>query len=253
MNDTMNAEYCKLTLDNIDDEHLCCALGDPKHKNGVEIKKAWLRERIKEGHVFRKLNQRGKVFIEYAPLENAWVPIEGNNFMYIYCLWASGSFKGKGYATSLLNDCIEDAKKQGKSGVCILSSKKKKPYMSDKKFMTTFGFEVVDSIDPDYELLALSFDNTVPHFVDETRQLKLDSQILTIYYGPQCPLIPNCIEQIKVYCDEHQIEVSLRIVDTLEKAKHVPCIFNNWAVFYKGEYQGVSLLNRNMVMKLLNK
>ena len=31
-------------------------------------------------------------------------------------------------------------------------------------------------------------------------------------------------------------------VDTLEKAKAVPCVFNNWAVFYKGSFQTVNLL-----------
>lgn len=38
----------------------------------VEAKREWLRERLKEGHVFRKLNVKGTAFIEYAPLERAW-------------------------------------------------------------------------------------------------------------------------------------------------------------------------------------
>ena len=46
--------------------------------------------------MFRKLNARGKIFIEYEPLETAWVPIIGKNYEYIYCLWVAGSFKGKG-------------------------------------------------------------------------------------------------------------------------------------------------------------
>ena len=83
--DKMN-EFINITLDNIDSEHICCAIGDPKHQNGVDNKKAWIKERIKEGHVFRKLNAKGKVFIEYAPLEYAWTPINGNKFLYIYCL-----------------------------------------------------------------------------------------------------------------------------------------------------------------------
>ena len=39
---------------------------------GVEAKRQWLASRIREGHVFRKLNAKGVVFIEYAPLETAW-------------------------------------------------------------------------------------------------------------------------------------------------------------------------------------
>lgn len=33
-------EYINLTYDNIDDEHLCCAIGDPKHQTGVCLKKS---------------------------------------------------------------------------------------------------------------------------------------------------------------------------------------------------------------------
>ena len=30
-------EYINLTLDNIDNEHICCAIGDPKHQCGVDL------------------------------------------------------------------------------------------------------------------------------------------------------------------------------------------------------------------------
>ena len=80
---------------------------------GVFNKKEWLKKRITEGHVFRKLNVQGKVFVEYAPLEKAWVPIEGTGFLYIYCLWVSGKFKGQSYGKQLLEYVINDAKKKG--------------------------------------------------------------------------------------------------------------------------------------------
>ena len=68
-------EHINLTLDNLDTEHICCAISDKKHQIGVSIKKQWLKKRIEEDHVFRKLDKNGKVFIEYAPIETAWVPI----------------------------------------------------------------------------------------------------------------------------------------------------------------------------------
>jgi len=247
----MSEEFKNITIDNIENEHLCCAIADKKHQCGVGVKKQWLKERIPEGHVFRKLDAKGKVFIEYAPLESAWIPVQGDNFLYIYCLWVSGSFKGKGYASALLEYCINDAKAQGKSGVCVLSSKKKKPYLTDKKFMLKYGFEVVDSINDDYELLALSFDGNKPSFTESVRQMSVSSKDLTIYYGMQCPFIPNCLEQIKNYCSENGIPVRLIAVDTLEKAKNVPCIFNNWAVFYNGKFETVSLMNEGSLKKSL--
>mgnify|MGYP007122756728 FL=1 len=83
-------EYINLTLDNIDNEHICCAIGDPKHQCGVDKKKEWIKSKLKDGHIFRKLNARGKIFIEYEPIETAWVSISGKNYEYIYCLWVAG-------------------------------------------------------------------------------------------------------------------------------------------------------------------
>lgn len=245
----MAEEFKNILLENIDNEHLCCAIADKKHQQGVNIKKQWLKEQIPQGHVFRKLDERGKVFIEYAPLEIAWVPVVGNNYIYIYCLWVSGAFKGKGYAKQLLSYCIDDAKKQGKSGVCILTSKKKKPFLSEKKFMQKFGFTVVDDVG-EYELLALSFDENKPTFAKSVKNQSIESKDLTIYYGMQCPCIPNCIEQIKIYCENNNIPVNLIAVDHLEKAKNLPCIFNNWAVFLNGEFQMVHLLNEGFLKKM---
>lgn len=74
----MGDSYINLTLNNLENEHICCAIADKKHQSGVERKKAWLKDRISEGHIFRKLEEKGKVFIEYAPLEKAWVPVSGD-------------------------------------------------------------------------------------------------------------------------------------------------------------------------------
>lgn len=246
----MEGVFKNITIDNIEQEHICCAIGDKKHQAGVDVKKEWLKERIKEGHIFRKLDERGKVFIEYAPLEKAWVPVSGENYLYIYCLWVAGSFKGKGYGKELLNYCIDQAKREGKAGVCVLSSKKKKPFLSEKKFMLKYGFEVVDSVE-EYELLALSFNRKKPQFSTSVRGSSIESDELTIYYGIQCPYIPNCIEQVTSYCKDNNIPFNLIAVDSIEKAKNVPCVFNNWAVFYKGKLETLHLLNEGYLKKLL--
>ncbi len=64
--------FINITRENREEEHVCCAIADKNHQCGVDTKKEWLKDRIPEGHIFRKLNERGKVFIEYAPLETAW-------------------------------------------------------------------------------------------------------------------------------------------------------------------------------------
>ena len=38
------------------------------------------------------------------------------------------------------------------------------------------------------------------------------------------------------------VPVSFIQVETLQKSKELPCVFNNWAVFYKGKFETVNLL-----------
>lgn len=242
-------EYTNLTLENIDSEHICCAISDKKHQIGVSLKKEWLKARVKEGHIFRKLNCQGKVFIEFAPLEYSWVPVSGDNYLYIYCLWVAGSFKDKGYGKELIEYAINEAKDKGKNGICTISSKKKKPYLSDKKFFDKYGFKVVDTIG-DYELLSLSFNNENPKFNDNARKMEIDDKTLTIYYSPQCPYTNNCIKEIEEYSKENNIKINIIKVDSLERAKQVPCIFNNWATFKDGKHVSNLLLNKDMISKL---
>ena len=244
-------EYINLTEENINKEHICCAIGDPKHQEGVDKKKEWIKSKLKDGHVFRKLNARGKTFIEYEPLETAWVPITGKNYEYIYCLWVAGSFKGKGIGKELLEYAIKDAKEKNMNGVCTLTSKKKKPFIGDKKFFLHFGFEVVDEVG-DYELLALKFNNEeVPKFNDNARKMKIDDKDFTIYYSSECPYVEYEVKELTEYAKENNIKINFIKVDTLEKAKEVPCIFNNWANFYKGEFISNTILNANSFAKLI--
>ena len=244
-------EYINLDEKNIENEHICCAIGDPKHQNGVDKKKEWIKSKLKDGHVFRKLNARGKTFIEYEPVETAWVPITGKNYMYIYCLWVAGSFKGKGVGKELLEYAINDAKEKRMSGICTLVSLKKKPFIGDKKFFEHYGFKTVDTIN-DYELLALQFDSSeAPKFTDSARKMKIDSDDFTIYYSNECPYVEYEVKELSNYAKKNNIKLNIIKIDTLEKAKNAPCVFNNWANFYKGNFISNTILNANALKKLL--
>lgn len=237
-----NRGYINLTKKNLDEQHLCCIIRSKKPHPGIEEKRKWLRERLDEGHVFRKLNEKAVVFIEYAPLETAWVPVIGDNYLYIYCLWVSGEYKGKGYGRTLMEYCISDAKNKGKSGVCMLGAQKQKAWLTDQSFAKGFGFKAVDSTDNGYELLALSFDKTVPHFTESAKSMRIESKELTIYYDAQCPFVCQSIDTVKQYCTENGVPVSFIQIDSLQAAKELPCVFNNWAVFYNGKFETVNLL-----------
>ncbi len=169
-------------------EHLCCIIRSKKPHPGVEAKRSWLSERLKEGHVFRKLDTKGAVFIEYAPLETAWVPVEGENYLYIYCLWVAGEFKGRGYGRQLMEYCLANAKAREKAGVCMLGAKTQKAWLSGQAFAEKYGFETVDTTPDGYRLLVLSFDGTKPWFTENAKRLEIAGQKLTIYYSPSVPI-----------------------------------------------------------------
>ncbi len=181
----MNTDFVNLTKENLSDEHLCCIIRSKKPHAGIDAKRQWLSDRLNEGHVFRKLNAKATVFIEYAPLETAWVPVIGDNI--IICI-AYGFRKSKRKRVWKGFDGILPDRRQrkGKSGVCMLSSKKQKNWLSDQSFAKKFGFEVVDATDNGYELLALSFDGSMPKFAQNAKKMKIESEDLTIYYDMQC-------------------------------------------------------------------
>ncbi len=246
-------EYINLTLENIEEEHICCAIGDPKHQIGVTEKKAWIKSKLKDGHVFRKLDARGKVFIEYEPIETAWVPLSGKNYQYIYCLWVAGSFKGKGIAKELLTYAINDAKEKGMNGICTITTKKKKPFLGEKNFFLHYHFEVVDEIG-DYQLLALPFNNQeTPKFNSCAKEMKIEEKEFTIYYTPECPYVEYEVKELSDYAKNHNIPLNIIKVDSLEKAKNAPCILNSWANFYQGKFLSNTILNANSFEKLVEK
>ena len=82
-----------VNIENIDKEHICCAISNKKDDIQISSKKLWLKDRFEDGLVFKKCDVRGKVFIEYIPAENAWTPIDAKEYMFINCFWVSGKFK----------------------------------------------------------------------------------------------------------------------------------------------------------------
>ena len=147
--------------------------------------------------------------------------------------------------------CLADAKAQGKSGVCMLGAKKQKAWLSDQAFAKKYGFQVVDETASGYELLALSFDGTVPQFAPNTKKEGIPEKTLTVYYDRQCPYIVQTLEKLKSHCETADIPADFIEVDTLEKAKNLPCVFNNWAVFYNGKFVTVNLLDPTSLGRLL--
>ena len=61
------------------------------------------------------------------------------------------------------------------------------------------------------------------------------------------------IEKLQEYCEANAIPASFIHVDTLAQAKALPCVFNNWAVFYDGKFVTVNQLDGASIEKIVKK
>ena len=140
--------------------------------------------------------------------------LEGDNYLYIHCLWVSGSFKGHGYADDLLDECINDAKKKGRSGLCVLSSEKKRPFLSDPGYLKYRGFEVTDKSDPGILLMTLKWDNKAknPQFKESARHPKIKEKGFVLYYTGQCPFNGKYVPILEKTAEENGIGSGLVVL-----------------------------------------
>ena len=244
-------EYVRVTKENLEKEHICCAISDDKDIQ-VASKKAWLADRFDEGLVFLKSTERGKCFIEYIPAENAWNPIEAEGYMYIDCLWVSGSFKGHGYSNDLLGACMKDSKEKGKKGLCILCAAKKKPFLADPEFLKYKGFSVCDEADNGIQLwyLPLSPDAEPPRFKDCARHPRVNGEGYVLFYTSQCPFNAKYVPIVEQTAREHAIPFRAIHIGSREQAQNSPSPVTTYALFYNGEYLTNEQMNAAKFLKL---
>ncbi|NLU31043.1 MAG: hypothetical protein GXX04_00270 [Clostridiaceae bacterium] len=99
--------------------------------------------------------------------------------------------------------------------------------------------------------MALSLDGKKPSFAVSARRQETGSKDLTIYYSRQCPFILNCIREAEQYCRDNGIPLTIMEVDSPEKARTVPGVFNNYAAFYKVRFLTLQPLNEGGLKKVL--
>ena len=246
-------EYIRVTKENLEEEHICCAISNNKDVQ-VSSKKAWLAERLDEGLVFLKSVERGKCFIEYIPAESAWIPVEAEGYMYIDCLWVSGSFKGHGYSTELLDACIEDSKEKGKKGLCILAAAKKKPFLADPKFLKYKGFTVCDEADNGIQLWFLPFgeEAEMPKFKECAKHPHIEERGYVLYYTSQCPFNAKYVPMLEQTARENDIPFHAVHIANREEAQNAPTPITNYALFHDGEYITNEQMNDKKFLKLAN-
>ena len=241
-----------VTKENLEQEHICCAISNNKDIQ-VSSKKSWLAERFDDGLVFKKGDVRGKCFIEYIPAEKAWCPIEAEGYMFINCFWVSGQFKGQGNSNLLLDECIKDSREKDKKGLCVLSAKKKMPFLSDPKYLKYKGFTVADTAEPYYELMYMPFEANAPKpgFKTFAKTPHIKEQGFVLYYAHQCPFTAKYVPMIEDIAKLKSVPFLAIRLETTAAAQNAPAPFTSYSLFYNGEFITNEILSGKKFEKLL--
>ena len=216
----------QLDKSNIANEHICCAFSDKKCKESYDLKKDWLKKEFDNGYVFRRINARAKVFIEYGPAENGWAPVDAPNYLLINCFWVSGQYKGQGYAKELLKLALEDAKNQGKDGLVTVVGTSKFHFMSDTKWLLKQGFETCEKLSSGFSLLVKKINPYAnnPSFMDSVNSGECaDKNGIVVYYSNRCPFSEYHVNtSLKETAEKRNLPLKVIKLDTMEKAQTSP-------------------------------
>jgi len=218
-----------------------CGYKSLKHE-GLRRKIDWLKNHQSEGVKIKTLysDEDGtQGMIEYIPGEYNWRPVEATGYMFIHCVFVGfkREYKGKGYGSLLLKECLNDAEKGDMYGVAVVASKD--PFMAGEELFIKNGFVIVDTAPPGYQLLVKKFDQNAPtpkFKGDWARKLGQYSNGLTIFQSDQCPYVAKCVPEISETA-ENVYGIKPKIIDlkSCQDAQNSPCPFGVFGIVYNGK------------------
>ncbi len=232
--------FIDLNTKNIEDEHICCAITDKKCAAQYQGKKSWLKKQFEHGYVFRRINARAKVFIEYGPSENSWNPVEAPNYNIINCFWVSGKYKKQGYGKTLLEEAMQKSVESGKNGLATITGSKKFHFMSDQKWLLKQGFETCDTLPEGFCLLVkkINKDAPDPKFSDAVKRPRIpDNGGIVVYYSDRCPFAECHVKGSLVdTAKKRNIPLKTIKINSNEEAKSSPAPATIFSLFYKKKF-----------------
>lgn len=251
------ASFVSLNTENIDQEHICCAFSDKKCTVGYQLKKEWLKNEIPNGYIFRKLDARAKVFIEYGQAELGWAPVNAPGYLLINCFWVSGQFKGKGYAKELLNQAWNEVLSTNKNGLVTIVGSKKFHFMSDTQWLLKQGFISCDSTPDGFLLLVKNVYTETENPAFKASVKHVDKNLpkgLVVYYSNRCPFAEYYVNHVLTETVT-LFNLPLQIIkfETCDQAQKSPTPATIFSLFYNGTFltTDVSVCLKDKFLKIV--
>jgi GNAT superfamily N-acetyltransferase len=230
----------QLNAENIADEHICCAISDKKCASSYQAKKDWLTKEFNNGYVFKRIDERAKVFLEYGPAEMAWIPITAPTYLNLNCFWVSGKYKKNGYGKALIKSALDDAKAQGRDGLATVVGTKKFHFMSDTKWLLKQGFEEVDKTTSGFSLLVKKVNKKAPNptFNASVKSGECDEKNgLVVYYSNRCPFAEFHAKNSMIEtAEKRKLPLTIIKLETMEEAQNAPSPATIFSLFYNGKF-----------------
>ena len=240
-------------------EYGICGYKNIKREGYLE-KIEWLKERFPEGMKIKTLysdKDGTQGMIEYIPGKYCWRPVEADGYMFIHCIFSGfkNIYKGKGYGSLLLDECLSDAGEKNLHGVAVVT--RKGPFMAGKELFLKNGFEVVDKAPPDFELLIKKFsdDASTPKFKgDWEEKLTKYGKGLTIIRANQCPYSVKNVKAINETAEkEYGIEPNIIDLKNCHEAQNSPCAFGTFCIIYNGKIVAYHPISNTRFVNIINK
>jgi predicted GNAT family acetyltransferase len=247
-----------LTPENIANYGDCGYKDVNKHKE-LRNKIAWFEEYYPKGLRIKAVISDGSYqgMLEYIPGEFAHRPVNALNYMFIHCIFTGfkNEFKGKGYASRLIAECISEAKAAGKSGVAVVT--RKGSFMAGDEIFLKNGFTVTDSAKPDFNMLALKFNEKAENPTFKTGVLNNFSKYkngLTIIRSPQCPYTEKNVNAI-IQTAEAEFGLKTNLIDLKDdvSAQHTPCAFGTFCIIFNGKVISFHPISNTRFENIMNK
>lgn len=246
------------TIDNIS-KYGVCGYKNIK-KEGFPEKFEWLKKRFPEGLKIKTLysdKDGTQGMIEYIPGKYCWRPVDASDYMFIHCIFVGFKkiYQNKGYASLLLKECENDAKKQKLNGVAVVT--RKGSFMAGKEIFIRNGFEIVDSTKPDFELLAKKVNKNIPspRFRNiGNKELKKYEKGLTIVRADQCPYsVKNVREIVETAKKDYNIRATIVNLSNHKEAQNSPCAFGTFCIIYDGNIVAEHPISKGRFVNIMNK
>ncbi len=177
--------------------------------------------------------------------------------MFIHCIFVGfkKAYKNKGYASMLLEECIEDAKNENMYGVAVVT--RKGPFMVNNELFLKNSFEIVDKAVPDFQLLVKKFSKNVPtprFKADMQKKLDSYSKGLTIIRADQCPYsVKNVKTIVETAENEYNMKPNLVNLENCKEAQESPRPFGTFCIIYNGEVIADHPISNTRFMNIMNK